>query len=124
MKKYTLYWFFAGLAIGAIYTSTTSSYFAGVYDLTSFIGFVAGGIPLGVIFGVIGFVIDIRQNSNESPSPIAEEDIQENRSKSQASMNEKIIIHCPRCKEKTKVPKNKELEISCPACKFQWREKT
>lgn len=37
---------------------------------------------------------------------------------------EKIIISCPRCKQKTKVPKNKELEISCPSCDFKWIEKT
>lgn len=38
--------------------------------------------------------------------------------------DEKIIISCPRCKQKTKVPKNKELEISCPSCEFKWIEKT
>lgn len=38
--------------------------------------------------------------------------------------NEKKIISCPRCSQKTRVPSNKELEITCPSCKFQWREKT
>lgn len=38
--------------------------------------------------------------------------------------NEKIVISCPRCKQKTNVPKNKELEISCPSCDFKWIEKT
>ena len=38
--------------------------------------------------------------------------------------DEKIVISCPRCKQKSKVPKNKELEISCPSCDFNWTEKT
>jgi uncharacterized RDD family membrane protein YckC len=38
--------------------------------------------------------------------------------------NDKKIISCPRCSQKTRVPSNKELEITCPSCKFQWREKT
>lgn len=38
--------------------------------------------------------------------------------------NDKKIISCPRCSQKTRVPSNKELEITCPSCKFQWRERT
>jgi len=38
--------------------------------------------------------------------------------------NDKVVISCPRCNQKTRVPSNKELEITCPSCKFQWREKT
>jgi len=40
------------------------------------------------------------------------------------TVDEKTIIHCPRCRGKTRVPKNKELEITCPSCNFIWNEKT
>lgn len=38
--------------------------------------------------------------------------------------NEKIIVNCPKCNQKTRVPSNKKIEITCPACEYAWTQNT
>ena len=57
-NKYAKIFAVVGFIVGGIWAAQNNPHFIGIYDVTSFAGFIGGAIPLCLIASVLGYVID------------------------------------------------------------------